>query len=245
VFEEFTEQARQAVVRAQEEARMMGHGSVEAEHVLLGLFSDRDGIPGRVFADVGLTIETVRDLVRERLGPGSGRPPEGHMPFSPGAREVFEGASRVAFAMGAERVATEHLLGAFTRPIDGGACQILRALDVDPGAIRFEIKKRVQAPADRGAGPGRSHVRRVRSTPLGERHVAPPGFEPALADPVAQRLFVASARIALGERRTRFGLRDVLRAAACDEEISRLLADLGVELDVLRERLDTEPPAAD
>jgi len=167
VFEEFTEQARQVGVQGQDEARTMGHRTVEAEHLLLGLFWDQDGIPGRVFADVGITIEPVRDLVRERLGPVSGRPPEGPMLFSPGAKEVFEDASREAFAMGREQVGTEHLLAAIVRLSEGGACQILRALDVDPGVIRFEIKKRSRAPADRGAARAPPQVRHIRSAPLG------------------------------------------------------------------------------
>lgn len=41
----FTEQARKAIGRAQDEAREMGHESVQVEHLLLGLFSDQAGIP--------------------------------------------------------------------------------------------------------------------------------------------------------------------------------------------------------
>ncbi len=66
-----TEHARDAIVRAQAEGREMGHRTVQVEHLLLGLFSDQDGIAGRVFADIGLTVESIRDLVRERLGGGS------------------------------------------------------------------------------------------------------------------------------------------------------------------------------
>lgn len=221
---------------------MMGHTTVESEHELLALFWDQDGIPARLFADAGITIEPVRNLVRERLGPGSGRPPEGHMPFSPEAKEVFEVASRVAFAMGREQVGSEHLLAAITRLSEGGACQILRALNVDPGVIRFEIKKRVRAPADGGAGPSPPRVRHIRSAPLaGASQVARPIVESGSgADPAVQRLLVESARIAIGERRETFGLLDLLRAMARDEEALRLLAGLGVNVAVLRERLDMQ-----
>lgn len=63
--------AREAIIHAQDEAREMGHGPVQVEHLLVGLFSDHDGIAGRVLADFGLTIAPVRDLVRQRLGVGS------------------------------------------------------------------------------------------------------------------------------------------------------------------------------
>jgi hypothetical protein len=48
-----------------------------------------------------------------------------------------------------------------------------------------------------------------------------------LADPVAQRLLVASARIAFDDGRAMFGLRDLLRAIDRDDGASRLLAGLG------------------
>jgi ATP-dependent Clp protease ATP-binding subunit ClpA len=84
-FEAFTEQARAAIVPAQGEARDMGHGAVQVEHLLLDLFSDEDDIVDRVWADFGLTIQPVREMVRERLGVVPGSRPEGQLPFSPTA----------------------------------------------------------------------------------------------------------------------------------------------------------------
>ena len=55
---------------------------------------------------------------------------------------------------------------------------------------------------------------------------------------------LASARIAFDDGRAMLDIRDVLRAIARDEGASRLLAGLGVDLDVLRQRLDSEPPTA-
>ena len=54
LFGMFSEQAREAIVSAQDEVREMGHRTVQVEHLLLGLVTDRDGIAGRVFADFGL-----------------------------------------------------------------------------------------------------------------------------------------------------------------------------------------------
>jgi hypothetical protein len=248
---ELTDEASKVLLRAQDEARTMGHSSIESEHVLLGLFSDEDGIPGRVLADVGLAIEPVRDLVRERLEPGFYPFPDGPRPMSPGARKLLKDASGAARAIPTARGASgeallggEHLLLAVTRLSESGAHQILRALDADPNAIRFEVKKHVQRPGGPPAGP-RGEVRLIGSVPLtAEDEVVQPIFDAFLADPVAQRLLLASARTAFDQQRAMFGLRDLLRALARDEGAARLLADLGVDLDVLRERLDTDPPAA-
>jgi ATP-dependent Clp protease ATP-binding subunit ClpC len=68
VLENPTGQARQAVVRAQLEARAMGHVSVEAAHILLGLVQDDEGVAGAVLMDAGITIQPARDEVGLRFG---------------------------------------------------------------------------------------------------------------------------------------------------------------------------------
>jgi len=163
LFEMFTEQAREAIVRAQDEARELGHGTVQVEHLLLGLFSDQDGIAGRVFADFGLTIEPVRDLVRERLGVGFGSLPEGKVPFSPEAKDALRSANR--FGMG--EPGTEHMLIVIVRRGEGGACDILRALGAAPHTIRSETKKRAwpSSSPEQGTRPT-GELRLVRSVPL-------------------------------------------------------------------------------
>jgi ATP-dependent Clp protease ATP-binding subunit ClpA len=91
---------------AQNEARDMRHGAVQVEHLLLGLFSSEDGIVSRVWAHFGLTIQPVRDIVRERLGVGSRSGPEGQLPFSPTAKDAL----RSAYRFGIDEPGTEHML---------------------------------------------------------------------------------------------------------------------------------------
>jgi ATP-dependent Clp protease ATP-binding subunit ClpA len=68
MFERFTEDARQVVVRAQEEARAMHSGHLGTEHLLLGLV-DRHGSPtAAVLARHGLTPESTAAAVRSFIG---------------------------------------------------------------------------------------------------------------------------------------------------------------------------------
>lgn len=131
----------------------MGHGAVQIEHLLLGLFSEEDDIVSRVWADFGLTIDPVREKVQERLGVGSGSLPEATLPFAPTAKDALRSAYR--FGMG--EPGTEHMLVVLLARGAGGASEILRALGVDPGRVRFEMKKRAW-PA---SGPG-PNLRRTR-----------------------------------------------------------------------------------
>jgi hypothetical protein len=127
------------------------------------LFSDQAGIPGRVFADFGLTVEPVRALVRERLGVALCTPPQGRLLFSPEAKTALRSANRIG--MGAP--STEHMLIVIVRRDEGGACEILCALGADPHRVRFETKKRAW-PSGFPDPDGRStgEVRLVRCVPL-------------------------------------------------------------------------------
>jgi ATP-dependent Clp protease ATP-binding subunit ClpA len=160
MFEMFTKQARAAIVRALDEAREMGHSTVEVEHLLLGLCSDQGGIAGRVLADFGLTTDAVRDLVRQRLGAGFRSRAAARLPFSPAAKDALRLANQLALG----EPGTEHILIVIVRRGEGGACEILRALGADPHRIRFETKKRAWPSSSPGPG-AKGEVRGV-SVPL-------------------------------------------------------------------------------
>ena len=88
-----------------------------------------------MFGELGITIDPVRALVVERLGPGSEQPIQGQLPFSALAKEVLEVARREALSVGSEHIDTEHLLLGIVRT-DCGACQILQPLGADAGSVR-------------------------------------------------------------------------------------------------------------
>ena len=69
MFERFTQDARRAVVGAQDEARGLGHGWIGTEHLLLAVLGDESSPVAATLREVGLTPDTVRAEVRRRLGP--------------------------------------------------------------------------------------------------------------------------------------------------------------------------------
>lgn len=112
----------------------MGHGEVQVEHLLLGLFSPESGLD-QIWAEFGLAIQPVREMVRERLGAKAvTRPPEGQLPFSAAAKDVLRSAYRFPDPK------AEHILIAVIGRGEGGASEILRALGADPHRIRSAAK---------------------------------------------------------------------------------------------------------
>ncbi len=70
MFERFTVQARDAVVRAKTEARSLGHARIGTGHLLLALLHDEAGIAYAVLRDAGIDADRVRADVRRRAGAG-------------------------------------------------------------------------------------------------------------------------------------------------------------------------------
>jgi ATP-dependent Clp protease ATP-binding subunit ClpA len=97
MFERFTDEAREVVVRAQREADTLGHDYLGTEHLLLGLASDdgaagsalrslgvssdelrasaRPHVPARrdedALATIGIDLDEVRSRIEESFGPGA------------------------------------------------------------------------------------------------------------------------------------------------------------------------------
>jgi ATP-dependent Clp protease ATP-binding subunit ClpA len=70
VFERFTEQAREAVVLAQVEARGLRHAYLGTEHLLLGVAEVPDGIAARVLLRLPLESPTIRAEIVRVVGEG-------------------------------------------------------------------------------------------------------------------------------------------------------------------------------
>ena len=74
MFARFTDQAREAVVFAQEEAARLGHQWLGTEHLLLGLLRRPDTSAGRVLSSLGVKAASVeREIVKE-VGESRGEP---------------------------------------------------------------------------------------------------------------------------------------------------------------------------
>ncbi len=66
MFERFTADAREAVVRAQEEARALGAERIRSEHLLLGAVATPDTVAARALQRLGLDRAAVLGAVRSQ-----------------------------------------------------------------------------------------------------------------------------------------------------------------------------------
>ena len=152
MFERFTEGARQVVALAQDEARLLGHGHVGTEHLLLGLVREREGVAAQVLATFDMTEEAVRAQVATIVGPGE-EATSGAVPFTPSATAALDRAWNEALALGHASIDTHHVLLGLVRVKEGVAARILLDFDADPDRLRDEVTRMLADPGRRGKPP--------------------------------------------------------------------------------------------
>ena len=164
MFERFTERARQVIVLAQDEARLLKHNYIGTEHLLLGLLREEEGIAARVLESLDIDLETVRAQVARVVGEGD-EAATGQVPFTPRAKKVLELALREARSLRHNYIGTEHILLGVARENEGVAARILLDLGADAEKVGHEVVRLLGGPA-------------VRAMPLQEEegwtHYGPP-----------------------------------------------------------------------
>ena len=154
MFERFTDRARRVIVLAQEEARTLQHNYIGTEHLLLGLIREGEGVAAKALAAKGVTLEDTRKQVEEMIGKGNAAP-NGHIPFTPHAKQVLELSLREALQLGHSYIGTEHILLGLIREGEGVGTQVLIKMDVDLGELRsatIDMIRGNSATTDAGKG---------------------------------------------------------------------------------------------
>jgi ATP-dependent Clp protease ATP-binding subunit ClpA len=138
MLERFTDQARRAVVLAEEEARTLDHNWIGTEHLLLGLIREGDSVAARALESLGISLQPVRQQVEEMIGRGQQVPSE-QIPFTPRSKKVLELSLRESLQLGQDHVGTEHILLGLIREGDGVAAQVLVRLGADLNRVRQQV----------------------------------------------------------------------------------------------------------
>ncbi len=161
MFERFTRGAREAVERAQDEARAIGSPEIGTAEMLLGVAGGNGpgarvlaahgagydalrervvtgGLDGEALAAIGIDLEEIRRRAEENFGPGAlerrRRPRGSHVPFNAQGKKALELALREAIAAGDKAIDDGHVLLGLLR--EGGVAALLRAVGAEPAVLR-------------------------------------------------------------------------------------------------------------
>ncbi|MEY8437126.1 ATP-dependent Clp protease ATP-binding subunit [Atopobiaceae bacterium 24-176] len=159
MFDKFTEKARKVMSLAQDEARELGQMYVGTEHLLLGLIKQGDGIAAQAMAELDVTYEEALAIVREITRREAEPVPGGHIPFTPRAKRVLEGAYRETITRGQSYISTEHLLLGIVREGNGVAMEALTRMGISVDAVRNAVDRLTAGSSDNRARPAMADVR--------------------------------------------------------------------------------------
>ncbi len=160
-FEKFSERARRALTRAQEEAQRFGHNYIDTEHILLGLVSEEDSVASRVLANMGVLPSKLRAAIEFVVGRGE-RSAIGEVGLTPRAKRVIELAVDEARRLNHSYIGTEHLLLGLLREREGAAVGVLESFGVTFEKVQAEI----QSILGQSAAQPRAVARGTTRTPL-------------------------------------------------------------------------------
>lgn len=164
MFDKFTDKARKVMSLAQEEARNLGQMYVGTEHLLLGLIREEEGIAAQALKNLEVSYDQALEAVKEITERSTEPVPGGHIPFTPRAKRVLEGAYRETMSHGALYISTEHILLGIVREGNGVAMEALTRLGLSADAIRNEVNKLIAKEKPEESGP---QIQEVRIGPEG------------------------------------------------------------------------------
>jgi ATP-dependent Clp protease ATP-binding subunit ClpA len=235
VFERFTDPARQVVVAAQEEARLLKHDYIGTEYILLGLLRAEEGVAARALRRVGVTLERARAEVANSTASGK-EVTAGQVRLTPRAKKVLEIALREALAFRDGPITTGHILLALTRVNEGTAARVLFDLGTDVERLSGEILALRSGPTwEKGAW----------EEPMASAATSAPTYPPGPLRATAVRAVVEVALLAAApkarEEDRLVDLGDLLLALAerwPDDLVAPTFAELEIDVERVREAVE-------
>jgi ATP-dependent Clp protease ATP-binding subunit ClpC len=137
--ERFTDQARQAMALANQEAMRNKHQYIGTEDILAGLAGTVSGTASIVLRELGITLPDIRSELKKLLKAGPKAKAAGTIPQIPRAKKVIEIAINHCRSLEHHDVGTGHLLLGLLDDTDTAARQVLLNLRLQLEDVRTRI----------------------------------------------------------------------------------------------------------
>ena len=133
---DFNDLAKRVLAFAQDEAHRFNHAYIGAEHLLLGLSREPNGVAAIALESVGATLPKLRAAAESVIGRGQTNVEK--IELSETAKSAISKARFEARKLGHSYIGTEHLLLGLVRG-GGIPMALLRSLEIEPDRVRDEV----------------------------------------------------------------------------------------------------------
>jgi ATP-dependent Clp protease ATP-binding subunit ClpA len=227
--DQYTEQAKRALAFAQDEAARLNHNHIGAVHILVGAARVEHGLPKRVFADLGVTIDRLLDALTSTMGRSESPIDASDITLTPYGKNMMERAVHESRRLVHPAAGPEHLVLAVVREPEHFSTQLLASLELNAAEVRGRILAHMRVPPSYGTA--------ENATPTD-------GPYDRFDDATKRMLtFALEEAAALGQNwvgceHLLLGLARSVELAPSDNATRRLFTELGLTLDAFRASLD-------
>lgn len=225
----YTDQGKQALAFAQDEAARLDHNHIGAVHILIGAVRVEESLPARILADLGVTIDQLREALTSQMGRGESRIDASDITLTPHGKNMMERAIHESRRLVHPAAGPEHLLLAVVREGESFCAPLLASLDLDPAELTSRILGLMRVPPSYGTA----------------ENATPTKGPYERFDDASKRMLTLALEEAAALGQNWVGCEHVLLGLARSVEIApsehatrRLFTELGVTHDALRAALD-------
>ncbi|MGC8768451.1 ATP-dependent Clp protease ATP-binding subunit [Calditerrivibrio sp.] len=141
MFDLFTDRTRRAILYSRDEAEKLANGTIDTEHILLGILREKSGHISTLFETFNVDINTMIQDIKQNCAKTDTFFLKGSMPFSANAKRAMEFALEEARLLGEKFVQPEHILLGLIKEKRGKASQILTKYGFDLYTLREELQR--------------------------------------------------------------------------------------------------------
>ncbi|WP_410220526.1 ATP-dependent Clp protease ATP-binding subunit [Pedobacter sp.] len=137
----FSPQVKDVISFSREEALRLGHEYIGAEHLLLGLIREGDGMAIKILKSLGIDTAKLRRSVEDAVrGTSSVTVNLGNIPLTKQAEKILKITYLEAKIFKSDLIGTEHLLLSILRDDDNIASQILMQYNITYDLFKQEVE---------------------------------------------------------------------------------------------------------
>jgi ATP-dependent Clp protease ATP-binding subunit ClpA len=232
--DQFTDQAKRALAFAQDEAARLNHNHIGAVHILVGAIRVEEGLPARVFADLGVTMDQVRQALASTMGRSESPIDASDITLTPRGKNMMERAVHESRRLMHPAAGPEHLVLAVGREPEHFRTVLLASLELDPAEVLRRLLAQMRVPPAYGTAENATPTQGPyeRFDDASKRTLS---FAVDEASTAGHNL-VSCEHLVLGVAR-------YAETAAAVDVTRRLFADLGLTLDSVRAEVAKNQPS--
>ncbi|MGE5479475.1 MAG: ATP-dependent Clp protease ATP-binding subunit [Chloroflexota bacterium] len=135
----FSNRVNEVIRLSREEAIRLGHDYIGAEHLLLGIIREGEGIAVKILRNLGADLFKIKKTIEDEIKPTSNTMTIGNIPLTKQAEKVLKITYLEAKLYKSDIIGTEHLLLSLLRDEENIAAQLLARFSINYESVRREL----------------------------------------------------------------------------------------------------------